>query len=143
MTEQKIQRTLWIKDGLQYWEYADVWQALGDNAALYGDNGGDADGDTLLPVIPLDEGDEGVQAVLDAGYGEMVKRYTLVRAKLRLEAWDDETALPGWTTPRMTRFTKPHKGSSPTSPTVGPGSSAARSSCIACSIGDGCVYRAG
>lgn len=40
MTEQKIQRTLQIKDGLQYWEYTTVWQMLGDNAALYGDNGG-------------------------------------------------------------------------------------------------------
>lgn len=94
MTEQKIQRTLQIKNGLQEWEYTTVWQLLGDNAALYGNNGGDADGDALLPVIPLDESDEGVQAVLDAGYGEMVRAvYTDARDIMRLEAWDDETAL--------------------------------------------------
>jgi hypothetical protein len=46
-----------------------LWDGL--DGFPYDDNGSHPDGD-LLPKVPLDDTDSGVQAILDAGYGVVV-----------------------------------------------------------------------
>lgn len=41
-------------------------------AKLYGDNGGDSDGNAWLPSEPLNSNDDGVDAVVAAGYGQLI-----------------------------------------------------------------------
>ena len=50
-----------------------AWNILGEYAALYGDNGGEPDGDAWLPSDQDDIPTELAQKVVDAGYGEMVE----------------------------------------------------------------------
>lgn len=51
-----------------------AFELLGeDNAAIYFDNGGESDGSAWLPSAPLTSLDEGVDEVLDAGYGREVR----------------------------------------------------------------------
>lgn len=50
-----------------------AWELLGELAGLYGDNGGDPDGNAWLPMMPLTEEDDfGVTDVLQDGLGEIV-----------------------------------------------------------------------
>jgi len=66
-----------------------VWEMLGENAVTYSNNGGAPDGNAWLPSVPLDESDEGVQEVLDADLGEMVKAvYSDLREFERGMAYD-------------------------------------------------------
>lgn len=65
------QRTLRITAETER-ERQEAWALLGENALLFGDDGGDPDGDWWLPVEPLDESDAGVNDVIAAGLGEMV-----------------------------------------------------------------------
>lgn len=62
----KTVRTLLLHDNVTF---ADL---PADIAACFGDNGGEPDGNVWLPLIPLDERDEGVQEILDAGMGSPV-----------------------------------------------------------------------
>ena len=56
-------------------EYArdEAWRILVDYAGLYGDNGGDPDGNAWFPSEPLDKSDNGVSEVIKAGHGELTK----------------------------------------------------------------------
>ena len=47
-----------------------AWEILGELAGLYGDNGGDPDGNAWLPSEPITEKE--AREVLAAGLGEMV-----------------------------------------------------------------------
>ena len=83
---------------------------LGENAGFYGDNGGDPDGNAWLPSQPLDMTDDGVDAVIAAGFGVMVlATYTDLRdilltvppgvaANIRLAAEqnDSDPSIPGY-----------------------------------------------
>jgi len=48
-----------------------AWELLGDEAGLYGDNGGEPDGNVWLPSDEVDT--EAAQRVIDAGLGRMVE----------------------------------------------------------------------
>ena len=48
-----------------------AWEMLGELAGLYGDNGGNPDGNAWLPSDTITE--EEATEVLEAGYGEMVE----------------------------------------------------------------------
>lgn len=50
-----------------------AWTLLGEYAGLYGDNGGDPDGNTWLPSDQDDIPDELAEQVVNAGYGRMVE----------------------------------------------------------------------
>jgi len=64
-----------------------AWELLGDLAGLFGDNGGDPDGNAWLPSEFITE-EEG-EAVITAGLGEMVKALWLddeeIAQTLRIE----------------------------------------------------------
>lgn len=48
-----------------------LWDGL--EGFPFDDNGEPPDGNTWLPSVPLDRQDAGVQAIIDAGYGEMIE----------------------------------------------------------------------
>jgi hypothetical protein len=50
----------------------EAFELLGEYAGLYGDNGGDPDGNAWLPSDQDDIPAEIAQGVVDAGYGQMV-----------------------------------------------------------------------
>jgi len=51
----------------------EAYSMLKENAGYFGDNGGDSDGGLHLPFAPLDSNDSGVDDVVKAGYGKIVK----------------------------------------------------------------------
>lgn len=59
------------------------------NGFYFDDNGGEPDGDTWLPVQPLDESDPGVADILAAELGEMVNAtYTDARTVVKESSYD-------------------------------------------------------
>ncbi len=59
-----------------------AFSLLGDNAGYYGDNGGDPDGYLWLPSEPLDKNDTGVEKVIAAGYGTLVKAFYFDKSEI-------------------------------------------------------------
>ena len=58
--------TLYVYDD----ETGEAWEVLGDWAGLFGDNGGDPDGNAWLPRQPLSKEDPEAVEVVERGLGE-------------------------------------------------------------------------
>lgn len=83
----------------------DAWAILGEDAHLYGDNGGDPDGNAWLPSDPAEMDEERAALVVAAGLGQIVNVRVMRDRELALflgrrileDGWDeDETVFDSW-----------------------------------------------
>lgn len=77
--------TLRLFDSGERWQLEEAFEVLEGYAVLFGDNGGDPDGNAWLPSQPLDDSVPEVARLLNQGKGELVNAFYY--------AWEDLTAL--------------------------------------------------